>query len=226
MGVYGQRLYGKVDHVPGMFYVSTMFFHVNYVPLVPLGSYVVLDGSDGDDSFQGTRVGLRFKSILAGYLRGWLGGATIFLALVASFSTTAFLLGKDVPGGFFIILAVAGLVTGAFWLVLSSSRGWLVLVLQSMLLATSLAVWAGCNWMVEHDPARKAARAKEIRYFPTLLLANAAGVMFTMTRLLTPASRDRALELAAIVGIPAEAIEERYQMGQAAAMDARFDPLG
>jgi hypothetical protein len=101
-----------------------------------------------------------------------------------------------------------------------------VLVLQSLLLVTSLAVWAGCTWMVEHDPALAVARAKETRYFPTLLLANAAGVMFSITRLLTPASRDRALELAAILGIPNEAIEDQFQVRQQPVMDARFDPLG
>ena len=33
--VFGSRLYGKVDEVPGIGHVATKFAHFDYMPLVP-----------------------------------------------------------------------------------------------------------------------------------------------------------------------------------------------
>ena len=49
--VYGTKLCGRVDHVPGVFYVATKFAHCWYLPLVPLGSYAVFEESS--DEFSG-----------------------------------------------------------------------------------------------------------------------------------------------------------------------------
>jgi hypothetical protein len=32
---FGQRNFGKVDCVAGVFYVVTQFFHINFLPLIP-----------------------------------------------------------------------------------------------------------------------------------------------------------------------------------------------
>jgi hypothetical protein len=56
--IFGTRCFGKVDHVPGLFYVSTRFFHINFVPLIPLGSYIIFDGTD-----RGKPIGLSLKSL-------------------------------------------------------------------------------------------------------------------------------------------------------------------
>ena len=44
MFLIGSRLFGKVDVVPGAFHVATRFWHVNFLPLIPVGSFVVLPG--------------------------------------------------------------------------------------------------------------------------------------------------------------------------------------
>src|SRR4030095_4688962 len=62
---FGTRKYGKVDHVPGLFYVATDFFYVQFVPLFPTGSVLMLD--DGSD--RGVKLGLNGKSVLFTYLR-------------------------------------------------------------------------------------------------------------------------------------------------------------
>ncbi len=43
MFVVGMGHYGKVDQVPGRYYVVSRFFHVLGVPVVPLGAYLVYD---------------------------------------------------------------------------------------------------------------------------------------------------------------------------------------
>jgi hypothetical protein len=39
---HGTRLYGKVDEVPGLFYVATLFFHVQFIPVLPRRSLLVM----------------------------------------------------------------------------------------------------------------------------------------------------------------------------------------
>jgi hypothetical protein len=72
--VFGTQLYGKVDHVPGLFYVSTRFAHLNYVPLAPTASYLIMDGTESGGNFRGVKIGLSGKSVILAYLR-----ATMFV---------------------------------------------------------------------------------------------------------------------------------------------------
>src|SRR5262249_36136559 len=67
--IFGQRRSGKVDEIPGLCYVHTQFFHVYYVPLIPLMSYIVLAGSETGQGFRGVRTSLSFKSILVSWVR-------------------------------------------------------------------------------------------------------------------------------------------------------------
>jgi hypothetical protein len=71
----GTKLMGKVDEVPRLGYVATQFFHVNYLPLIPTGTYFVL-GEAGDE-FQGVAIPFSPKSILMAWLR-----AALFLAFI------------------------------------------------------------------------------------------------------------------------------------------------
>ena len=69
--IHGSRLYGKVDRVPGLFHVATRFFHIYYIPLIPLGSTVVV--AETKEGWKGIKVGLSLKSILItwGRIIGW-----------------------------------------------------------------------------------------------------------------------------------------------------------
>jgi hypothetical protein len=69
MIIYGSGLYGKCDHVPGLFYVVTRFGHLYFLPLVPVQTYLVLDGSDSGDKFSGWPIGMSGKSVLLAWLR-------------------------------------------------------------------------------------------------------------------------------------------------------------
>ena len=78
--ILGSKLYGKVDQTPQGRYIATKFFYIQLIPLIPLGSYLVLDDSPKDDSQWVTvYVGWNWKSIFFGWLRGILWTIT-FLA--------------------------------------------------------------------------------------------------------------------------------------------------
>jgi len=74
--VFGSRFYGKVDQVPGLGYVATRFAHIQFFPLLPMGSYLVF-GED-DSNYQGVRIPLSGKSVLVAWLR-----AALFLVGIA-----------------------------------------------------------------------------------------------------------------------------------------------
>ena len=65
--IYGSKLYGKVDVVPGLFHVETKFGHLWYIPLIPVESYVVLQKTS--NGFNGVRIPMSFKSISYAWLR-------------------------------------------------------------------------------------------------------------------------------------------------------------
>lgn len=73
--VFGSRLYGKVDEVPGLFHVATKFGHLNFVPLIPTQSYVVL--AKNGNTFRGVPIPMSAKSVFVTW-----GRAISFVAMV------------------------------------------------------------------------------------------------------------------------------------------------
>lgn len=115
---HGTRLYGKVDQVPGLFHVATQFFYVQFVPFIPIGTYIVFDGTVRDDgTFKGQKLGLSFKSVLIAYIR-----VALFLAgcgLLVAASIMAFEI-LDKAGRLdwmpvIILVALSALMFFAFW---------------------------------------------------------------------------------------------------------------
>lgn len=72
MIIVGQKLCGCVDQVPGKCYVKTRFLHFYYVPVIPLSSWAIAQGSEKNSDFQGQQIPLSWKSILFGWLQTWL----------------------------------------------------------------------------------------------------------------------------------------------------------
>lgn len=65
--VWGSRLYGKVDNVKGLFHVATKFGHFDYIPLIPMGSWVITEQTG--NGWRGVRIPVSLKSIGVGLLR-------------------------------------------------------------------------------------------------------------------------------------------------------------
>lgn len=79
MIIAGTRTMGKVDEISGVGHVATTFFHVWFFPLVPVRSlFVVGESSQG---VRGVQIPLAWKSVLAGYFRGWalMGGIALMI---------------------------------------------------------------------------------------------------------------------------------------------------
>lgn len=94
MIVFGTRMFGDVSNVPDLFYVGTRFFHIWYIPLIPVGSFLVLE--DTDAGFRGVPIGLSFRSIFTAWFRTFfvlLALLCIGLSIYAVFTGTPDLLG-------------------------------------------------------------------------------------------------------------------------------------
>src|SRR5262245_39635396 len=116
MFVWGEDFYGKVDHVPGLFYVKTRFQHL-YIPLFPAGptSFLILD--DGTDSPVGVPIPFSWRSLFVAWIRGILGTLIFLGACSLAFPAIAFL-DKEYRDGFLLLAAVLGGVAfcgGLYW---------------------------------------------------------------------------------------------------------------
>jgi hypothetical protein len=94
---FGTRLYGRTDRVPGAFFVATEFIHVMLIPVLPIGTWLVLDPMKrsglAEQEWQGKQLGLGLKSVVVGWSRGLVGAFAVFAsagwpALVATPSST------------------------------------------------------------------------------------------------------------------------------------------
>jgi hypothetical protein len=77
---FGQHQYGKVDVVPGLCYVVTRFIHINFVPLIPLASEIVVIGVKNGSNSQRVKTSLSLKSVLMAWTRAFL-----YFEVVATF---------------------------------------------------------------------------------------------------------------------------------------------
>jgi hypothetical protein len=110
MIVFGGRLFGKVDQVPGLFHVATQFFHVNFVPLVPTKSWLVLHGTEKSGLGRTAWQGIELRSIRWGSVgMAWLRFGLVVASVVFGFVSLGAFLGKADPANG----AVAGLLAAA-----------------------------------------------------------------------------------------------------------------
>jgi uncharacterized membrane protein YdfJ with MMPL/SSD domain len=107
MFVFGTKFFGKIQNVPGLFYVATRFFHVFFVPLIPLGTYLVFENSAKYEAGR-DRISTLVKPIpfsIATVLIAWL--RTVLILIVVG-STIGAVFGKAVAAA---ILAIASVLS-------------------------------------------------------------------------------------------------------------------
>jgi hypothetical protein len=116
MSVFGTRLMGRVDDVPGMFHVATKCWHINFVPFVPVQTYIVL--SKNGRQFRGIKIPLSLKSWGMAWLRflGWGGVAAGVIVLIVGLTSRAEARPEEyIPG--FIVLAISALLLAIAYLI-------------------------------------------------------------------------------------------------------------
>lgn len=110
--VQGEALYGKVDVIPGVGHVATVFYHAMFVPLIPKATYCVApDTGSGvlEDRYLGTPMPLDKRSVAMGYAEGvclalLVAGVVIAIERYLQGATTGLLVGLGllVVGGFLL----------------------------------------------------------------------------------------------------------------------------
>lgn len=77
--IFGTSNYGKTDELPGLCYVATEFFHVYYVPVIPLRSLLIVEGTD-EKQFK--KIDMSGKSVMLTYLRGMAGVGALICTVI------------------------------------------------------------------------------------------------------------------------------------------------
>ncbi len=116
--VYGTRFYGKVK-AAGSSFLGTQFFHLYYVPLIPIGTHLIFEENGG--SFKGIKTGFSLKSMFAAYLRIW-GPLAVVASIIIGVGAIDDV--SDEP----VAMAVVGVFTGVVTLALlvGTILGWAV----------------------------------------------------------------------------------------------------
>jgi hypothetical protein len=106
----GDHFYGKVDHVPGMFFVRTRFLHYLWIPVVPRESWLMRDGG----SSVGVRIPLRWKSVWLAWVR------TFLVAMVVTFTAVGVAFARMEPEAGKMHLGIIALIPWGIALVLAA----------------------------------------------------------------------------------------------------------
>lgn len=186
--VFGERAYGKVDRVPGVCYVVTIFAHLNFIPLVPLRSYIVVEGTENGGEFRGKEITTNIKSLIAGYIRVWCGAIMIIAGLIACFGTIFAADALQLNA----LVKVAAVVAGIGGLICLFVGGKFGAAVQFVVHVISIALW----YVIQN------AAAQNPRLIDTtdgvmlaLLIANLMLLTYGVTRFFDLAGTARARQL-------------------------------
>jgi hypothetical protein len=194
--IFGQRMYGKVDRVPGICYVITIFAHLNFIPLVPVRSYIVLEGTEEGGEFRGKEVSVSLKSVLAGYLRVWCGCAALLLSVLAFLGLGMMVDQLKISPVFAPVAWVTG-VLAVLTLWVRGKPGAILLVVIHILSLILWYVFSNAEWAV--PPARRHGNMQSGMMM--LLAANLTLFVYGLTRLFDHAGPARTRELLGELGV-------------------------
>ncbi|RKH20296.1 hypothetical protein D7Y13_39945 [Corallococcus praedator] len=113
MIIFGTRLYGKVDAIPGVGYVATKFGHLNFVPLLPTEGWLVV--AEEGDGWRGQSIPISMKSVLVAWARTLFiiaGLPSLLIGLAIFFGEGA---GKAVTPGLIAAVCIGGLIASYRW---------------------------------------------------------------------------------------------------------------
>jgi hypothetical protein len=149
----GTNFYGKIDRVPGLFYVATQFSHIFYVPLIPMGTHLVIE--EAHDVALQKAAPVRWGAAKS---LGFLLGGQKFRSIRQSFSLRSLLYAwASLSLVIFIILQALDL-----WRLWRFDLGYeLVAVPVWEIGATSLACLAGL-WLLRRSSYASEKRALEL----------------------------------------------------------------
>ncbi|WP_375741821.1 hypothetical protein NR800_19325 [Corallococcus interemptor] len=113
MVIFGSRLYGKVDEIPGVGYVATKFGHINFVPLIPLEGWLVV--AEEGNGWRGTAISMSGKSVLTAWARLLFLVVGIISLLTGIFTFAGSQSADSVFSGLLGLACIGGLIASYRW---------------------------------------------------------------------------------------------------------------
>ncbi len=203
-----KKLYGEVDRVPGLFHIATSFLVVRDVPVIPLGSYLIREGTLLGSEIIGDRVPLNWRSVLTVYLRMLFGGVSLLCAFVGTLAAFESFpdLKVRVP---WAAGTVATFVCVLYWKTMNLQWRMALLASYAYLVLTFSALWIGNQWVGALGPRN---RPFSNEFFVLQIVAQSAAAAYALTSCLSKITIERAFRLAARLEIPARLIEDHFHL--------------
>jgi len=206
--VFGEEVIGKIDQVPGVCYVATKFFHIQHLPLYPIESYVVVEGTDTGKSFRGVEIPLEPRSVLMGYLRGWSALAAICCLVFGEMAVSTYY-GLEAPYFFAMVAASLALI----WLIIQARHWWFIshVIFALASITMYLDVWANAPRVLRLDQNNQRIDASRVRGSEDAIWLLAGNVFlfgYSLTRVGDKASAGRAKELTEVLGITSDDLQK------------------
>lgn len=198
--IFGEKSYGKVDRVPGVCYVVTIFAHLNFLPLIPLRSYIVIEGTESGGEFRGKETSVSLKSAVAGYARAWFGLLAVVTGVIGGAELNIAAGARQFAGPVLVGLLFAA-ACGLLSFFVSGKVG---AGFQLVAHVVSAAMWFVLS---DAGPNRRAGEAAETGLL-FLFIANVGLLLYGLTRFMDRAGADRQRELLRELGVELPADDE------------------
>lgn len=113
MVIFGSRLFGKCDAIPGLGYVATKFGHINFVPLIPLEGWLVV--AEEGNGWRGQAISMSGKSVLTAWARFLFIVVGIISLLFGFIGFSSHDAGTAIPLGLLGLACIGGLIASYKW---------------------------------------------------------------------------------------------------------------
>ncbi|MGE6760743.1 hypothetical protein D7X55_15375 [Corallococcus sp. AB049A] len=113
MVIFGSRLFGKCDAIPGLGYVATKFGHINFVPLIPLEGWLVV--AEEGNGWRGQAISMSGKSVLTAWARFLFIVVGLGSLLFGFIAFTEMEPGRAIPLGVLALACIGGLIASYKW---------------------------------------------------------------------------------------------------------------
>lgn len=201
MIIFGYRLFGRVDRVPGVGYLATQFFHIWFFLLGPVETFIVPEGAEGLGGLPAQALPRRYswKSVFIAYARACLAVMLLSVGLVAPWMSVSALTTPDqseLVGG-----SVVGLLGLMILGVMFGPVRWRVWVqIAGHAIVSGLGVL--CQLRLNEGKLPYSARAALEGGVGMAILFNACLLLYGITRLADRPSESTRREIEEAFGVP------------------------
>lgn len=187
--LFGKIEYGKVDHIPGLCFRTTLFFHVWFFPLFPLSGKLIYN-SDG--SKEEIEAAISFKSVILSYIRFLTALLTFIYCSMGWWEGSKFFQETDA----FLSFSQFAIIIGIGTIIFLWKQGTAGYITQALLLALSIYVAWRFILVSGQDPTKLEKYSRAVWTLYLYFVGNILGLIYSLSSFFTAATEKMRVLLA------------------------------